>query len=66
MEQIQKKTYETPELTVVKFHAECGYSLSSGTEFTQMFLWDNSESTDQMEDYSTANDWRSGTNNFWN
>ena len=60
-----KKTYETPELIVVKICTERGYSASSGTEFNQLFMWDNSEDTRQVENYTEANGWTSGSDHFW-
>ena len=61
-----KKIYETPQLTVVSFKMERGYASSTTYEFDQFLLWDNSQSSQQMESYIVPNDWNEGSNNFWN
>lgn len=59
-----KKDYETPQLTVVSFKMERGYASSTTYEFDQFIFW-NSPSENQMENYSTGNGWDQGSNHFW-
>ena len=56
----EKKEYIKPELVAVTFRLERGYAVS--TPIDAVFTL---EDEPQMEDYNTANDWTSGTGNFW-
>ena len=58
-----KKKYLSPQLTVVTFKAERGYTLST---LTNISLWDISQlATGQVEDYTLHDDWTTGSE-FWN
>lgn len=61
----RKKSYEAPRLTVVGFKAERGYAASGPFELDEFLLWDNDQSTEQMESYTTGNGWNEGSNHFW-
>lgn len=62
---ITKQTYEAPELTVVSFKVEQGF-VGSGP-FASLMFWNILiDGGQQVEDYTTANDWDSGSDNFWN
>ena len=63
MEKTPKKAYTPPCLTVVSFKAERGFALSG--LFGEFIFWDDSEGSDQMENYSTGNGWNEGSNHFW-
>ena len=65
-----KQLYQAPELTVVKFRAECGFAVSS-TPLDAMKFWEWEpgvpvENQNHMESYTTANEWNEGSNTFWN
>ena len=57
----KKKEYVAPALVSITFKTERGYS-SSLLTMTALF---DAEEQQQMEDYSTANGWTSGSNSFW-
>lgn len=60
----ETKNYLPPQLTVVEFKSERGYA--SSTLFEEFNLWrSSSQSSDQMETYSTGNGWNEGSNHFW-
>lgn len=54
-----KKRYIAPEIVAVTFSVEKGYAVSIPL-FSILDIDD-----EQMEDYETANNWTSGSNNFW-
>lgn len=62
-EETQKRSYVTPELTVVDFKVERGFEVSNVT-FHQILMWDNQPNQDQMEQYTDKNGWHSG-GQFW-
>lgn len=64
MEKTMKRQYESPQLTVVRFRTERGYAIS-GTDLFDFHLWQETEGTDQMEEYTTGNGWNQGSNHFW-
>ena len=54
-----KKNYIAPEIVAVTFAVEKGYAVSIPL-FSILDIGD-----ERMEDYETANNWTSGSNNFW-
>lgn len=54
-----RKKYIAPEIVTVTFAVERGYAVS-----IPLFSILDTED-EQMEDYETANDWTSGSDNFW-
>lgn len=60
-----EKSYEAPRLTVVSFKTERGYSMSNPIELNEILLWDNEQSPEHMEPYTTVNGWIEGSNHFW-
>lgn len=60
-----KKEYIAPQLTTVSFNVENGFVLSGNQVLDQMILWDNSDDSQQVEDYQQHSIWNDG-NGFWN
>lgn len=58
----QKREYIAPQLTIVRFHTEQGYTSS----LNLVLLCSLSYDSEQMEAYSTGNDWTAGNDTFWN
>ncbi len=56
----EKKEYIAPAIVVVSFKAEIGYASSMDLVTALPF-----EEEGQMESYTTANDWSSGSGTFW-
>lgn len=63
METKQKKTYETPRLTVVAFRTERGYAISSAILDANNQLFEYGSSSPNVTQYNEDNSWSSYT---WN
>lgn len=60
-----KRTYLTPQLTVVQFRTERGYASSGPNILDRLTLFDTeSTPSDQMEQYDTRSNWHQG-GQFW-
>ena len=63
METKQKKTYETPRLTVVAFRTERGYAISSATLDANQHLFEYGSSSPNVTQYNEDDTWAGYT---WN
>lgn len=66
MKNTPKKAYTPPCFTVVRFAAEKGYASSSLLDQIDFNFWqDMGNGNEQMESYSSGNEWYEGSNHFW-
>lgn len=60
-----KEQYITPLLTTDSFKVANGFVISGNHVLDQMIFWDNSDDSQQVEDYQQHSIWNDG-DGFWN